>query len=900
MLKTLIMKAAVIAFVGLVSFAAHAIADTQRFDVPAGDLIAALESFAKQADVDLVYQDEQVKGLRTGGVSGSFSPRDAVMKLLEGTPLLLRTDEASGALLITTPLPTGASSSTSATEENSPKAAARTDSAAVREKRSFWNRLRLAQAETNPSAQGVPSESRNSETDNSSRASAEAEKNGIVQLGEIVVTATKRAVTLKDVPIAVSVVTAEDIIERGFTKYDDYLNSLPGVYFADGGPTRSAIRIRGLSASEGGHATLVATYFGETPTSVQGTFPDLRLVDIEQVEVLRGPQGTLFGANALAGLVRVLPAPPDLENYQVAVGARGFSTAHSDDESYHVEGVVNLPLVENRFALRLVGYKDDIAGYIDNQFSGQPELDWSAAFGLPPGFLVIPAIAPFVRKDVNRQDTMGGRAAATWQATERLRFELGYVNQEVKFESEEYVTPSIGEYAHRRGLDAYSESEGREEVGIANLTVRYDWDTVSFTSASAFANFDQLNFVDQTETAILLFGVPIPVEETDSLESEAFTQELRMQSRGSGALQWLFGAFYLDRDRSVFQPIPDFSCPTCFPVLATGEDVFLTSRIGLTEEQRAVFGELAYDFSPRWTVSAGARWFEQDLHLRVTDIGGVLGATQLDTDNKSSTDEFNPAYHLRFRPSNDTTLYAQAAKGFRTGAPNNALPAQCQAEAQARGIKSITDPDTLWNYELGVKSSLAGGRLGLNAAVYHGDWSGIQLPANLACAFSATLNGGDATTRGVELELVAQPSSAWRFNLAASYNESEFDQVDPNSGFIDGERIPASPKTNGSAGVQYNFALGGEWSGFARADYQYVGDIRLIAAALVPRVITQDGYGTGSVRLSFSRDNLALEVFARNVTDERAILGTGHPVFGSDQFLVRPRELGVELRYRYE
>ncbi len=732
---------------------------------------------------------------------------------------------------------------------------------------------------------------------------AQATQDRTINLGEIVVTATKRAVPLQDVPVALSVLTAEDIIERGFTEYGNYLNSLPGVYFADGGPARSVIVIRGLVAAEGGLPTLVATYFGETPTSVDGSYPNLRLVDIERVEVLRGPQGTLFGANALAGAVRILPAQPNLADYEVNLGVRGFSTAHSDDESYHVEGVVNLPLAKDRFALRLVGYQDDIAGYIDNLFPGQPALDWSAALGLPPGFLVIPALAAFARKDINREDTVGGRAAAAWQATERLRFELGYATQNSTLESEPHVSTSIGDYAQSRGMDVFSQGEGEEEVDIASLTVRYDWDTVSFTSASASSNLDGHDFTDASEDALVLFGVPIPGEVRNMRESEAFTQELRLQSRDPGALQWLFGVFYLDRERDAIQNIPDYSCPTCLPVVS-GEEIFLRGRVDFDEEQRAVFGELSYDFSPRWTMSAGARYLEQDLHLRITEVDGLLAATLLDTDAAGSVSEFNPAFHLRFRPSDNLTLYAQAARGFRSGQPNQQFPVQCEDEVLDRGIKLITDPDTLWNYELGVKSLFADDRLSFNAAVYDADWSGIQVGAGLACAFVAFINGGDATARGVELELVAQPSNAWRFNLAASYNETEFDKVDPDSGFIDGERVPGSPKTNASAGVQYDFDVAGEWSGFARADYQYVGDIRLIFSELeggARQIVTQDAYGTGNVRLGFSRGNLALEIYGRNVTDKRAVTATGHPdpLFGGDQIIIRPRELGVELRYSY-
>ena len=203
-------------------------------------------------------------------------------------------------------------------------------------------------------------------------------------LQEIIVTATKRSERLQDVPISISAITGDDILARGFTNYADYLNSVPGVYFQDLGAGAGTIRIRGISASEGGVPSTTATYFGETVTSVltnHGGKPNLRLVDIDRVEVLRGPQGTLFGASALAGVVRVIPKAPNLKDFEADVGVRGFTTAHSSDASYHAEAAVNIPLVTDKLALRVVGYQDELAGFIDNRFAGQPEIDWSGGLG---------------------------------------------------------------------------------------------------------------------------------------------------------------------------------------------------------------------------------------------------------------------------------------------------------------------------------------------------------------------------------------------------------------------------------------------------------------------------------------------------------------------------------------
>lgn len=271
MLKTLIMKAAFIAFVGSISFAAHAIADTQRFDVPAGDLIAALESFAKQADVDLVYQDEQVKGLRTGGVSGDFSPRDAVMKLLEGTPLQLRSDEASGALLITTPSPSGgrASSSTSATDEHPSRPADGADSAAARPKRSFWDRLRLAQADTDSAAEGVRNETRSSESRDVFRASAEAEKSRI-ELEEILVTGTH--IRGAEVSSPVVTITQEEMRLSGHNTLGEVIRALPQNFSGGQNP---GIQFGGYSSALSPEICAMATR-PEAPASICAAWERMR------------------------------------------------------------------------------------------------------------------------------------------------------------------------------------------------------------------------------------------------------------------------------------------------------------------------------------------------------------------------------------------------------------------------------------------------------------------------------------------------------------------------------------------------------------------------------------------------------------------------------------------------
>lgn len=757
--------------------------------------------------------------------------------------------------------------------------------------------------------------------------SAAAQSTNTQVLEEIVVTATKRAESLQDVPVAVSVLRVEDIAARGLTQYADYLSAVPGVNFQDAGPGQSQIRIRGIVASEGGGGPAsVATYFGEAVTSVINLFgakPNLRLVDIDRIEVLRGPQGTLFGANALAGVVRIVPTPADLNNFEIKLGTRGFATAHSEDASYHVEGAVNVPLIDDRLAVRLVAYKDDIAGYIDNVVPANGPLDWTeqgegllpvftrTPVDLPDGALVIPGYDGFTHRDVNSEDTWGVRANLIWRATDRLQFDLTHAVQDVTLNGQPFVDSFSGPYGQLRALDVYAPGKYGERLEVSTLVATYDWDSVALTSASNFAKLKAVFRDDMIPFVLSAFGVPLPwLDHTDS-DGEVLTQEVRLQSRGESPFQWLVGAFYLDQHVDVAQTVADFSCPNCASTNLFGQDfAFRIPAPGsdprfVNQKQRSVFGEVSYNFASRWTVGVGGRYLEEDLERLTAPTEGFLasatGAAPAEPARKGSSYEVNPSAYLRFEPSDAMTWYLQAARGFRSAQTNTSLSytGNCAPEAAAVGLKAITDPDTLWSYELGLKTRLADGRVGINTAVYRQKWDGVQLPVQFDCGIGGTINGGDVEGDGVELELTAQLTDALRLNVSGAYNNNEFKTVKPGVGFEVGERPPGAPQKNASAGLQYDFPLSASWSAFARADYTYVSNTRYKFGQVDPVIVLQDAYDLANLRFGLQRADLAVELFGRNVTDERAVVNTTDPSLGNRQYLSRPREIGVELRYSF-
>ncbi|MBL8268888.1 TonB-dependent receptor, partial [Steroidobacter sp.] len=557
----------------------------------------------------------------------------------------------------------------------------------------------------------------------------------------------------------------------------------------------------------------------------------------------------------------------------------------------------------DKFALRLVGYKDEIAGYIDNVTPAQPASDYSflvgaltgGAVNVPNGTLLTPASGAINKKDINSTDTTGGRLSAAWQVNDRLRLDLVLGTQDSEMQAESSVNQ--GGYTINRPMDFFVEGQTSEDMDFAGLTIRYDWDNVSLISSTSQT---KLTMARVNDAADLLPPTAWYFEE--SREAEAFTQEVRLQSRGQSAFRWTVGAFYLDRDSDGHQHVADLACgrtAACLPLLFTGgaQDFPLDLNFDLFEKQKAVFVDTSYELAPRWTLGLGARYLKEDIGVKLNTIGFLAPPPGASNGGEDSASKFNPAASLTFKPSDDLTLYVQAAEGFRSGVANQTLPQTCQAQAAALGLslQAVTDPDTIRNYELGFKSRLNDGRVNLNVALYRMEWKDIPASVQFACAFSNLVNAGDATGEGAEFELVTRLSEAWKLNLTASYNDLTYDDnVLPAIG-SSGDRVEGSPAKNYSAGVEYGFDMTDRWSGWARADWAYVGSLRSELSGL-----PIESYDTLNLRVGLVQDNLSVELFGRNVTDEQGVTRIEPLAFGGDYVLIRPREVGIEVRYRYK
>jgi len=533
-------------------------------------------------------------------------------------------------------------------------------------------------------------------------------------------------------------------------------------------------------------------------------------------------------------------------------------------------------------------------------------VDYSAGLGAPDGTLVIPGNAAFTRKDINSEDTWGARAALAWKPNDAFHVDLSFVAQESRLNSEAGAQPVYGEYVVQRALDLYSRGEDLEEERLGQFVVGYDLSSVSFTSATSYTRLSRYQAEDISFLAAAagLGNQLWPL--LDRSKGESFTEEFRVQSRGDAPLQWLVGAFYLNTNFDFGQDVPDYSCPTCLPEVTAGQSFALTthgSEIGEKQRQESVFAQVSYDFTKQWNVGVGGRYLRDNLESFSPAVDGILagGAQAAPPPVGGRSSIFNPSAYVRFKANEEMTYYLQAARGFRSGAANQLLAydpnGPCGATAAAEGVKALTDPDTLWTYELGMKSSRLDHRVAANVALFHQKWSGVQLSAVQPCGYNGAVNGGDAAGNGAELEMTARIAAGLSANLSASYVYNEFKSTQPNVGYFAGERVPGAPEENASAGLQYNYSWGTDWSGYARLDYSYVSDVHFVFAT---GPYLQGGYGQANARLSLQHRQLGVDLFTRNLTNKRAAETTTDPTQGGYVYMLRPREIGIEVRYSFD
>jgi iron complex outermembrane receptor protein len=670
---------------------------------------------------------------------------------------------------------------------------------------------------------------------------------------DIIVTATKRASRVQDVPFSINAQTQEDIQRSNAQTLEGLSRNVAGLTVQNLGPGQSQVSVRGVSAGQivrdqPGVKEQVGIYLDESVISLSLFTPDLDLFDLNRVETLRGPQGTLFGSGSVGGTIRYITNQPKLDRIEGSAEAN-VNVLSGGDLGYYLKGAVNLPLGPTA-AVRAVGYGTHYAGFID-------------------------AKGPAGGKNVNDGSRVGGRLSLLWQPTPDLKITPRIVYQKAKangFNREEiynlYSNPfTIPAYIPKeREQYLLLREEFSDKTTIADLTASYDFGPVELTSISSYIHRDIL--VSRDASALtgsvsvdLGFpdaGVNLPSNLRDTTKLKQYTQEARLASTGSGPFQWVFGGFYSHVDRTYHQRLPtpgydaytnamfaaacaadpdDCADPdTGTPVTAAdlangfGPDSPYNADLPYVIKQAAVFGEGSYRFN-QFKLTAGGRWY----HFKETrdfKNGGLFSPGFTSTGDTTKSNGFSPRVIASWEPSRSLSVNVQAAKGFRLGGINDPLnlPICEPGDAELYGpfATKFYKDETLWNYEAGVKYSRRG--ITFNAAAFHTSIRDLQVTVDAGgCSSRLVFNVPKAHTTGLEAEFAAHPLPGLDLSLSGSYVNAEFDSTIDNpvlataTGIRAGNRLPTVPKFQMAAAATYTqrFSSRADW--YINGSFQHVG-----------------------------------------------------------------------------
>jgi outer membrane receptor protein involved in Fe transport len=720
---------------------------------------------------------------------------------------------------------------------------------------------------------------------------------------EIIVTATKRQERLQDIPISIAVVGNQDIERRGVIGMEDYLRAIPSVNQVDLGTNKNGIVIRGVSTSPEGDAT-VGVYFDETPitgglgTSFAG--PDVRPVDIERIEVLRGPQGTAYGSSSMGGALRIIPAKPDLEEFGGKLAASYSETEGLGSDNSMVQGILNVPIVADHFALRVVGYRYDDSGFyrniagVDPTFMAQAQ---SAGLG--------DFVRGYTQDDVGHMVSTGGRLAALWKATDKLTLSMNFWTQTIEQDGQPATTINLFDQTR---MPVAPQARIRGEVGeaidnsidLANLVVNYDFDWAELTTA--------VSAIDGESKGASFVSLPsVPSTTINPSEFQSLTAESRLASKLSGPFQFLGGLYYEAIDTKVFQTGDWPGDPSTNPARTDPTFVFNAER---DYEQYAVFGEASFDVTKSLTATLGGRYYHYDRDESTLTEGGFVrvpygtGAPAVLKGGDSGT-TFKA--NLDYKFSDDAMMYVSWAQGFRLGRPQNVTTLRGACDRDVNGIIDNTnislnsiemiDADTLDSYEIGGKFSLLDHRLYVDAAAYYIEWQGLPV-AQIAtgCQLAYVANAGEATSTGVEAQASFYATESLRFDLGGSYTHAELSDDVLTLNAKAGARLPGSPEVSANLAAQYDFTIANLGS-FVRVDSfyngEFYGNLQETPDFRVGDYIKVDA------RAGVSINSLSLEIFVKNVTNEDALTWRS-TVYRGNMYRMRPRTIGLQIGYSFE
>lgn len=709
-------------------------------------------------------------------------------------------------------------------------------------------------------------------------------------LEEVTVTARRAgAENVQNIPVAVSVLSTEQFDRQGFSSFSEFQNSVPSLSIQEVGPGQNKISMRGIvdpgkvDPTNLEDQALVSVYLDDTPISLQGATPDLKVFDLERVEVIRGPQGTLYGAGSMAGTIRFITRKPNLtqlDGYTEGI----VSNTESGGVNYNLRGMLTGPLVAGQLGGSLSVYKGFDSGYIDNIGYG--------------------------KSNANSLDTTQMRGALRYAPGGPLTADLSVILSDLRAGGFNDAYSDLG-----NGHDQYrslTPESYRDRLQLYNLTLDYDLDWASLTSSTSYTDRHFKNNQSyEAMVAAIVFQALTPAPNMLDNRIHEVTEELRLTSKGTGPFKWITGLFYDSSKRRYIQNnlVPgldnvigvssiDFNAPQ------ENEVFFGDER--LDQRQIAAFGEATYTVASKLDLTAGARYFnyQQTYGLHFGGVAGSLAPGEpLDAVGTTRETGVNPRAVASYHVSSDVIVFAEAARGFRYGGVNQAVPLSFCADALAsQGLANAPvtfGPDKLWSYSLGEKSTLAGGRATLNASAFFIDWRDIQTNDQLTCGYYFTQNAGKVTSKGGELETSFRVTDGLTLSANASYTDASAAQAIPNLSAQKGDEVPYFPKYIASGSAQYRIPLGAQQSLTSQLSLEYRSSSFDNFSPLTRLELPSSTVLNGA--MTYARNNWEVGLFGHNLTNEHVVTSSVINTFGEFQpgnvrYFARPRTVGVRLR----
>jgi iron complex outermembrane recepter protein len=763
------------------------------------------------------------------------------------------------------------------------------------------------------------------------------------ELEEVVVTAEKRESTVQETAISMTALSGTQLEAQGHDTVEELVGTVPGISTRSAGPGQTEYEMRGL-ASSGGSTATVGFYIDDTPLAASAvaangrTAIDPDLFDLNHAEVLRGPQGTLYGAGSMGGTIKLVTNQPKLGIFDSA--AMG-NVSQTDGGRTNGGGnlMVNLPMGEFA-ALRLVATEKYISGWIDRKVVEDPA---TGTFPFPTN---LGGGCGSSTLFCTRGNVAGATVLQEITDANIERFSSMRAILLVKPLDELSIT---GTFMYQRidadGYDAYQSPPGADNMAVyqptniqtpyydsfhlASLSINYTTPIATLTSVTAYWNREALQHQDSTEALQNLFNftqfIPAPFQEQD--QTSQFSEELRVTSSGTGPLQWVGGIFITNLQSgyettnqnpafanatSCTLPFSGGSCPpgdTYNPnaggAAANPNGIIFDANNPNSTTQQAIFGELSYKFTPTWKLTTGVRFYKFQVDQRTNEagLGSANGnATPSLGSASGSGSGVLPKVDLAYLPTDDLTLYGTVSKGQRPGGVNIAIPLSLCGPGSGSQFVSTEPgyfgPDSVWNFELGEKARFDDRRITLNADVFYIKWIDIQQIANLSCGFTYQSNAGQAKSYGPEVEFSARLTDSLTADLTGAYTQAFINDPLPNSGIEPGTRILNVPHYTYSAALTYDTILWNQMHGMARIADAYVGssdDIAYFREQLSP-------YALVDARAGLGKDKWMAYLFVTNLTDKHAELTINNSVFGWQgptftQFTTnQPRTIGLELQ----